>query len=91
MIHLIDNVSKNNSIPAHKNHASTIFQEFIPRDKPCVTPRASFDSNCVSDQTEMNLAKVREVFVHNRANNKNLPHFLHRYHFLGAMSKIQVS
>ena len=58
------------SIPDHKNHASIIFQEFIPRDKPCVTPRASFASNCVSDQIEMNLEKVREVFVHNMAKKK---------------------
>ena len=85
MIHFIDHLSKNNSIPAHKNHASIIFQEFIPRDKPCVTPRASFSSNCVSDQKEMNLEKVRDFFIHNRENKKNLLPFLHRYHGLRSM------
>ena len=55
MIHLIDIFSKHKSIQTHKQHASIIFQEFVPRDKPCVTPRASFASNYVSDKTEMNL------------------------------------
>ena len=91
MIHLIDHVRKNNYIPSHKHHASIIFQEFIPRDKPCVTPRDSFASNCVSNKTKMNLENVREFFIHNRAKKKNLLLFLYRYHGLRSTSKIHVS
>ena len=91
MIHLIDHVSKHKPILAHKHHASIILQEFIPRDKPCVTPRVSFASNCVSDQKKMNLENVKEVFFHNKANKKKILHCLHKYHGLGSMSKIQVS
>ena len=67
---MIDHISKNNAIPNHKHHASIIFQEFIPKDKSFATPRASFASNYVSDQTEMNLTKVREFFVHHRSKKK---------------------
>ena len=72
---MIGHISKHKSIPTHKHHASIIFQEFIPKDKSFATPRASFASNYVSDQTEMNFETVREIFVHHRSKNKNLLHF----------------
>ena len=50
------------AIPTHKNNVSTIFQEFIPRDKSFATHRASFSSNYVSDQMVMNFTKVKEFF-----------------------------
>ena len=88
---MVGNIRNHEAIPAHRYHASIILQEFIPRDKPCVMPRANFSSNCVFDQKEINLENVREVFVHNRAKKKKILHFLHRYHGLRSMSKIQVS
>ena len=88
---MIDHISNYKSIPAHKHHASLIFQKSIARTKSFATPRASFASNYVSDQKEMNLETLIEVFVHHRSKKKNLLHFLHRYHGLGEMSKIQVS
>jgi hypothetical protein len=54
-------------------HVSIIFQEVIPRDKSFATHRASFSSKYVSNQTEMNFTKVREVFVHNRQRMKKPP------------------
>lgn len=69
---MIYHISKNKAIPTHKHHASIIFQEFIPKDKPFAKPGASFAPNYVSKQTEMNLTKFREVFVYNRYNNNNL-------------------
>ena len=78
-------IINNKSIPTHKNHSSIIFHEFIPRAKPFVTHMASFASNYVSDQIEMSLTKVREVFVQYRHNTKILLPFLHRYHGLGAI------
>ena len=88
---MVGHISNHESIPTHKHHASIFFQEFLPRDKPCVTPRASFASNYVSDQKEMKFTKVREVFVYNRPKKEKILHFLSRYHGLGSMSKIQVS
>ena len=88
---MIDHISKHKSIPIHKNHASIIFQEFIPKDKSFATPRAIFASNYVFEQQYMNLKNVRDFFVHHRSKKKNLLQFLHKYHGLGAMSKIQVS
>jgi len=60
------------AIPTHKHHVSIIFQEVIPRDKSFATHRASFASKYVSNQTEMNFTKVREVFVYNIKMMKNL-------------------
>ena len=81
-IRMVGNISNHESIPTHKHHASNLFQEFFPRAEPLVTPRASFASNYVNDQIEMNLENVREVFFHNTANKNYLLHFLHRYHGL---------
>lgn len=44
-----------------------------------------FSSKCVSNQIEMRLTKVEEVFVNNTPRDNNLFKFLHRYHILGDM------
>ena len=67
---MIGHISNPEAIPTHKHHASITFQEVIPRDKSFATHRVNFSSNCVSDQTKMNLTNVREVFVHSRLREK---------------------
>lgn len=42
-----------------------------------------FASKCVSDQIEMKLTKVEEVFFNNIPRDKTLIHFLHMYHRFG--------
>lgn len=41
-----------------------------------------FTSRLISDKMEMNFETVKEIFVKNKINNKNLFHFLHRCHIL---------
>jgi len=48
---------------AHKHHFSIIFQEIIPRDKSFAAHWASFSSKDGYEKMEMNVTKVKEVFV----------------------------
>ena len=66
------------------------FEEIIPRIKPFSTYRVNFNLNYAFDQTEMNLKKVREVFVPHRSIKEKFLMILHRYHGFLEMLKIQV-
>jgi len=78
------------SIPTHRHDVSIIFQEVIPKDKSFATHTASFSSNNVFDQMEMNLTNVTNYSVHNSPRMKNLLQFLHKCYGFGEMSKIQL-
>ena len=85
MIHMVGHISNHEAIPTH-----TSCLHIFPGDKPCVTPRASFASNYVSNQTEKHLTKLREFFVHHKSKKKKILHILHRCHGFGEMLKREV-
>ena len=49
--------------------------------------RDNFSSNCVSEKENINLTKVRDIFVHHWPKKKQLFQFLHRFHDLGEILK----
>jgi hypothetical protein len=46
------------------------------------------NSNLISEEMKMNLTNMKEVFVNNRINKKNILNFMHRCYYLRKILKI---